>query len=205
MKRFLIPLIVVAIGMVGVVYYALFAAPVSKHETKEVAETDSAPVVTGAADQVSLQGVGTVDSLRSLGLDLECHVTREANGGNGTVEGVYYVHNDQLRADLFLTSPDVVDPVMSSLLVRDDTLYAWSIIEGMSYGMMASTSSLTDPAVPVTTPMDLSTEVAYDCAVWSLDEQVFVVPKDILFRDVHDILRGGMEYGTVYESELEMQ
>jgi hypothetical protein len=150
------------------------------------------------------QGVGTLESLRLLGTAAECTINYVAEDGSAPVEGTYFVSEGKMRGDFLITSPEMEEQILSSMIMTDDQLYVWSVIEGESYGFKAPKATLSESDTEVKTPIGLETNVDFKCKAWKeVDNSVFIPPNDVLFSDMSALQKAGMEYGTIYETEGE--
>jgi len=153
--------------------------------------------------QVEMNGFGTINDLLGRDESLECQITTITN--SIADEGTFFVADQKIRADFITDTPDLQDTTVSSMIVRDATLYVWTEINGESYGVKASLQTVAETDVPTQEPVGLDERVKYSCQKWEqVDQSVFIPPSDILFSDVSEVLQGEMEYGTVYEEGEEM-
>jgi hypothetical protein len=138
-----------------------------------------------------------------LDRDLECTITVDGTTLVRTT-GTAFIHDGQLRTDVLIASDGTTTPLLTSMIVSRDTLYVWAVIDDGLWGVKRSvgdTSGL-DAREPVRT----TDEVQYVCRDWTaVDRSVFVPPSKVLFRDLSSAAEAGMEYGTVFESGLEVQ
>lgn len=196
---------VVALLMVGLVYFVLISSPA--HDiANDAADMQSELSHVTTKDQVPstlpLQGSGSMRSLLEQKRDLECAIVIATQ--DTTTEGTYFVSNGKLRADVLVPSPDLGGTILSSMIMIGDELYVWSEINGEQYGVKMQASKI-DPVTSGAAPVGLDQSLTYDCKVWPLvDNTVFEPPHDVLFKDMTDLQRAGMEYGTVYEEGAEM-
>lgn len=194
---------VVALAIVGFVYFTLFSTPA--HEMKGEAQ-DSMEEYTGQLSEKKVvpeprQGIGTLESLRLGGEDMECTISYSNEEQQSSVEGTYFVSGGSMRGDFLTEAPDLSGQILSSMIINDvEVLYVWSEIEGVSYGIKMNLGEAAGSEVEAHEPVALDAEVRYDCKPWeNVDRTVFVPPSDILFQDMNELMRSGMEYGTVYE------
>lgn len=202
MKNVLI-LAVAAVVIAGFAYFALFSTPANELAGEAEDTMDELSVETTPAPEVPepRQGKGTLDSLRLLNEDLECTVSYTNIEQQSKVEGTYFVSDGSMRGDFLTESPDLTGQILSSMIIDDGLMYMWSEIEGEQYGFKMDLSKASTPEVASQEPVSLDTEVDYDCKVWTnVDRTVFTPPATVLFRDMSQLMQGGMEYGTVYEA-----
>jgi len=152
-------------------------------------------------------GKGSLDELLKRNENLECSISYKANATSSEVmEGSYFTSNGKMRGD-FVTK-DNGQEVLSSMVIKDNTFYSWSVIDGEKFGMKASMDQLQSAGIDNgqpkadNGPVSLDQSVNYDCKPWNnVDGSVFEPPNDIVFRDFGAIMNTGMEYGNIYEAE----
>lgn len=174
-------------------------SPVQTGATKEE-EVASSSVAT---ENEVLRGTGSLTALLGLGRPLECTITYDTPSASGEITGTYFTAGGVLRGDFVI--PEMATGSVSSLIIRDNTLYTWSTIDGETYGMKVDLATLeaakgSDTAPDTNEPVPLDAPVSYECRSWpSVDGSVFAVPTDVLFTDYATIMNKGMEFGTIYE------
>jgi hypothetical protein len=193
----------VAVVLVGFIYYLLFATPIYKPADDVGVSVVPSATESEVTEVEPRQGVGTLSNLRLLGENLECTILYEDENTFSTVEGTYFVSDGDMRGDFLTEAPDLSGQVLSSIIVKDDMMYMWSEIEGELYGVKVDLALVEDDAVDTNEPVDLDADVEYDCKPWpQVDRTVFEPPSSVLFQDVSALLRGGMQYGTIYDEAL---
>lgn len=196
-------LIAVALLLVGFVYYTLFITPAHElanradESAKELSEnattTEKKPVVPE-------RGKGTLESLMTLGVPMECTIKQAAKDGALAVEGTYFVAGDNMRGDFITNAPEVSEPVLSSMIISKDEMYVWSEMAGIAQGVKMPKAELTKQDGKSNAPVGFNAEVDYECKPWpNVDNSVFLPPTKVTFRDMNEIMQAGMEYGTIYE------
>ncbi len=198
MKKVLIISSVLAVLALCATLYFLFTGKTTlPEETIPDVATTSAPVVTE-----TLRGTGSLTALLALGRPLECFITYKGGGVGEPVTGTYFTSGGMLRGDFIV--PEMATGSLSSLIVRDNTLYTWSVIDTQSYGMKVDLATLeaakqSETAPDTNEPVPLEATVAYECKPWiTVDKSVFETPTDVLFTNYADIMNMGMEFGTIY-------
>jgi hypothetical protein len=204
-KAIIILMFVVLLG--GFAYYTLFLTlsdePIT--QTKDNQE-NIALKESDLKEQKNelIEGNGSLESLRLLNKDLECVISYVKSDETSTIEGTYFVSEGNLRADFLTESPDLAGQVLSSMIINENMMYVWSEIEGELYGMKKDLSLKLDSSSDMGEPVSLDQGVKYNCKAWeNVDRTVFVPPSNVLFRDMGEIIKTGMEYGTVYKEEVE--
>lgn len=186
--------------LVLVGYFLFNGKSVAPNSATEGGETATTSVTT---ENEVLRGTGSLTALLGLGRPLECTITYDAPGAAGDITGTYFTAGGVLRGDFIV--PEMATGSVSSLIIRDNTLYTWSTIEGESYGMKVDLATLeaaksSDTAPNTNEPVPLEAPVKYECRSWpTVDGSVFAVPTDVLFTDYATIMNKGMEFGTLYE------
>ncbi len=201
MKTFLIWSIVAAVVVGGVAMYLLFGN--NPKENEVVVAGEEAVVEEEKTPVPPTSGRGTMTALMSRGENLECSVNYvQGTGVETKTEGTYFTTAGKMRGDFVVSS--MGKETVSSIIMRDGTLYSWSEIEGDAYGMKISLSELEasktegSPAAQEVVPLDAS--VDYECKAWTaVDNSIFEPPTDIIFSDFANIVNQGMEFGTMYE------
>lgn len=96
-----------------------------------------------------------------------------------------------MRGDFIL--PEVATGSVSSIIMRDNTMYNWSIIEGVVHGVKYDLSTMataqsSEKAPEAKGPVPVDQPVNYECKPWLIvDGSIFEPPTDVLFRDVADM------------------
>lgn len=208
MNTKLIVAVVAVLGIAsGIFFWQLGRTSVSVEEVGPVpaVPADTVTREPGANDPIS--GRAAMATLLALGRNLECRISHEVEaavpGSAVKTEGTVFISDGVIRGDFMVAGEGGAEPIVSSMIIKDDTMYLWSVIDGESWGMKTSvsaTASTTSPQLETQEPVSLDTDVAYDCKPWiGVDRSVFVPPSDVLFRDLSTIMEGGMEYGTTFE------
>ncbi len=192
------------------VWLILFRGPVDQEATDDRGNTAADTMNddnTIEVDREVSTGNASLADLLARADNLECTIEYQADEATPPITGTYFTADGRVRGD-FLVS-ELGPEAVSSMIVRDNQLYAWTVVDGQSYGMKtdlaSATGSLTagaDEGVTDSprTPVPLDESVTYRCERWlSVDTSVFEPPQDVLFRDQAALLNAGMEYGTIYE------
>jgi hypothetical protein len=176
----------------------------SKEEVVGVSQNNAtSSTVTTEVKEMNMKGRDSLTALMERGENLECTISYESDDISGSkVEGTYFTSRGRIRGD-FLT-PEAGAGSVSSIILRDNTLYSWTEIEGEKFGMKIALDTLAESKLESDNleakeivPLDAS--VDYDCKEWeNFDGSVFEPPTDVIFRDFSDIMNTGMEFGTSY-------
>ena len=201
MKSFTI-LGVLALLVAGVGYYMIFYVPTDEMDVTSVLKSQE---VVLTEDLLELQktertGYGTLADLQTWGEDLECTIFYENEVSETSAEGTLFISGEKIRVDSLTDSSEFEETLLSSMIMDGDNMYIWSEIEGELYGMKMSVSDINKPEFNNSETISFYSDVKYNCSNWTeVDATVFVPPSDVLFQSMEDILKGAMEYGTVYE------
>ncbi len=201
MKTFLLWSIGAAVIAGGVAMYLLFGN--NPQEEDQVVVNEETVIEEEVTPAPPSSGKNTLTSLMARGENLECTVSyTEGTGVETQTEGTYFTTAGKMRGDFVVSS--MGEETVSSIILRDGTLYSWSEIEGDAYGMKISLTDLEasktegSPAAQQVVPLDAS--VDYQCKAWTaVDNSIFEPPSDIIFSDFASIVNQGMEFGTMYE------
>lgn len=155
----------------------------------------------------AVNGQGSLDELLARNENLECVITYKDNATSSQMmEGTVYTSNGKMRGDFITT--DNGQEILASMVIKDNTFYSWSVINGQKFGMKANMDQLkassTDNGQPRADngPVALDQSVDYDCKPWNnVDGSVFELPNDVIFRDFGVLMNTGMEYGNIYETD----
>lgn len=173
-------------------------------------QTQSEPVVSPPAEEVSVDGVGVpegaelvsgTDSLITLsrqGKDFECQVRFEQGGAEQPIEGTFFTSEGKLRGDFIVPAPEFGGVIVSSMVLDTDMLFVWSDINGELLGFKSDRTT-GDVSIKTKEPVPLEAPVQYSCAPWTaIDMSIFVPPTNVTFTDTEASLQEGMEYGTIF-------
>ena len=203
MKTFLLWSIGIASVIGAGAVYLLFSTTPEKEAVTEIQEQLE---IEAEENEVSFptSGKGSFEALMARGENLECTISYAASTADQTTtEGTYFTAAGKMRGDFLVTSSGV--QTVSSVIMKENTLYSWTEIEGEAYGMKIAMSELEaskntegTPAAQEVVPLDA--EVDYSCKAWvAVDNSIFEPPSDVLFRDFGDIVNMGMEFGNMFE------
>jgi hypothetical protein len=194
----------ILIGMLvligGITTYLLLTKNTEDTDTQAATQVELAESIP-TADTKPQAGTGSLRSLLASQTPLECTITFTPEESTKEVTGTFFTADGLLRGDFVLPELGAAD--VSSMILRDETLYTWSVIEGEEYGMKINLADVSkdDSSQPSTNePVPLDAAVAYTCLPWkAIDRSVFEPPTTVLFQDFGEVVNRGMEYGTVYD------
>lgn len=197
---------VVTLIIIIFAYNTVFAPP---NDGAVVSEMNNKITQEGEVEEVKADkftGTGTLASLKQFSQSVECTITYQPNEVESAITGTYFVNDGRMRGDFLVMSPDLQSEILSSVIVDDNYFYSWSEIDGQSYGVKMRVDELAAGDFEGNEPVSLDSEVSYTCKPWlAVDNSVFNPPTKVLFRDMNNLVPPGMEYGTVYEEDVQME
>ncbi len=204
MKKFLLIGLVLALIVGAVAAFMIFNNSTSEVEkTIDESSTETSVENKNTEDEL-ISGTDSMSALLGRGQNLECSITY--NSGTSTTTpttGTFFTSQGKVRGDYLI--PDMGEEVVSSMIMNDEYLYSWTIVEGAKYGMKISLADLeaskkSEEAPKANEAVPLDADVTYECKPWkSIDGSIFEPPADVLFKDYGELMNTGMEYGTVYD------
>lgn len=209
MKKILIVSTLVALALALLAIFLLF-----KPSAKVVDNNDSLSTVGNStsdtnANTAPIHGKGSLTSLLALAKNLECTISYIASTSEPAIEGSYFVSDGKMRGDFVI--PNEGNDIVSSLIVVNDMLYSWSMIDGQSYGMKMSLAESQkvkndDNAPDSNEAVPLEADVDYTCKPWLIvDGSIFEPPSDVLFKEYDSAVQRGMEDGMIYSQSSTTQ
>jgi hypothetical protein len=190
-----------AVVLAGFTYYLIFSNPESASDAAgqaDILETTNPEDTT--KPQTPRTGISSLEALSLLGEDLECTISFTPEESSQKVEGTYFVSNGNIRGDFLTPSPDLGGQILSSIIINQPMMYVWSEIEGSLYGIKLDLTVSDATTMEKNQPISLQQDVDYNCKPWeNVDRTVFVPPSTVLFQDMSELMKAGMEYGTIYE------
>jgi hypothetical protein len=204
MKKILLVSILLACVVGTIALYMLFGN--SAKEIKDESKVSTPVATEEKVNQVEnpTSGTATMSDLMARGENLECTISyySDANAKTPTT-GTYFTSRGRTRGDFLI--PEMGQGAVSSMIMRDETMYSWTVIEDEKYGMKISMKDLEASKTEDKTPdarevVPLEAKVDYNCKVWNpVDGSIFEIPNDIIFQDFGDLMNTGMDFGNVYE------
>lgn len=202
MKKFFIASSIVAVIVGVMAVYMLFS-----NNPKESSVDNFTPQETVSEESKVVaeptSGSGTLKSLLERAEDLECTIAYTDEDSGQAVDGTYFTSRGKMRGDFIIPGP--TGTMVSSMIMRDATMYSWTEIDGETYGMKIDLDTMaeqkkTGEGPDTHEPVPLDNQVNYSCKAWvNVDGSIFEAPTNIIFKDYSDIVNVGMEYGTVYD------
>ncbi len=197
--------IVIILGGVTLIGAGIFMFSLrSDQGSQENQEPTPAAVVSEVAsvEPKPFSGSESLSYLLGLGQDLECSIEFVDELASSTVTGTYFTSAGKFRGDFVVPTP--IEVSVSSMILRDNTLYSWTTLGGTSYGMQIDLDTRAQVVVDETAPdtnevVPLDMPIQYSCKSWvAKDESIFEPPRDILFKDYAALMEQGMEDSTLY-------
>ncbi|MCA9357113.1 hypothetical protein H6784_00100 [Candidatus Nomurabacteria bacterium] len=188
-------------------YFLIFYVPASdkKEDVSQADDKQALSQVEKTKAKEPFSGAGTMDSLKLLGEDLECSISYVPTEGEKEVEGTYFVSEGKIRGDFLVPSPDLEGTILSSMIMDQTYFYSWTEIDDQMYGAKVAIVDMKKDENNTSQSVTLDTEVKYNCKLWeNVDDSVFLPPSTVLFRDMNETMKAGMEYGTTYEEGAEL-
>lgn len=200
------------LGLVAVIvaisaYFLIFYVPDKDTDKTSIQtnEIQSQETLAKTKTKGPFAGTGSLSSLRDLNENIECTISYKPNEQAEVTEGTYFVSEGKIRGDFLVESPDLTGKILSSMIIDGEFLYSWTEIDGQAYGAKIAVSKLNEQSNNVNQPMSLDTDVKYNCKPWdNVDGSIFLPPSKVLFQDMNELQKAGMEYGTTYEAGEEM-
>lgn len=202
MKNIVLVSLVAAIAIGIATVFLIFSNEPKGSSGENLSPQVVAPAVTNQASEPT-SGSDTLESLLSRAEDLECTIAYIEEVSGQPIEGTYFTSRGKMRGDFVVTSE--LGEVVSSVIMKDETFYSWSLIAGETYGMKISLDDMakqkaTGQGPDTKEPVPLDVPVNYSCKAWqNVDGSIFEPPTNVLFKDYADVVNTGMEFGTVYD------
>jgi hypothetical protein len=142
---------------------------------------------------------GSIKDLLARGSDTQCSWSTTNDSGKAT--GTVYVSGDKFFQD-FSTTQAKLGEIKSYLLKDGEWIYQWNSMSKMGTKMKTSEVEKMAEDVQKNSPIDtdvkpneegrrnidLDNKVDYDCQKWNVDASKFVLPADIQFNDLSQML-----------------
>lgn len=196
-------LLVAAVILGGIALFGLIG--LDSTDSKNI--SDSRGVVADTEETIETEfqtfvGEGSLIDVQNFGTDVECRISYDDPELLEPVIGTYFVSSSRVRGDFQMNVPELGGETVSSIIFKDEMFYSWSNINGELYGVKARAESSTEVDTnAIKEPVPSDARISYDCKEWKVvDGSIFEPPSEVLFQDVSNSLKSGMEYGTIYEN-----
>lgn len=188
-------LVVVIIGAGVWLTFGSQEAEAPKDTATQERNTSNVESDTSADVDENFSGTGSFAELMQMGQSLTCDFSYEAPDTDGAVAGTMQVSGERMRGDFEMMQ---AGQTYHSHMIHDgEYLYTWSDTPQGTFAMRmpATETEVTPEEVPeqAPRPVDLDSEVSYDCRPWSVDSSVFVPPSDVEFMDQQQMMQGMMQ------------
>ncbi len=202
MSPMLIGMIAVGVILAGGVLFMMRGSDEEVSEvsgTKEMSGKNTSSEVSGDAEE----GMSLRDLL-GMGKSQKCTFKNESEGMKS--EGTFYVSGGKSRAMVSNTVSGGKGGTTTSNMIFDtasNTTYVWT--EGMKEGVKMTMNDADQEEAPVSDDdaaeevpdastsndftRDLDQEYSYDCDSWKTDASLFVVPSDVTFVDMAEMMK----------------
>lgn len=184
------------IGIIAAAIILLGAGGVFLYTQNKPASNQPSSTTT-VGDEESTKETTMSNSLTDLlssGKTQKC--TFSYSDENGGTEGTVYVNNQNMRADLNITTADKKVSQMNMIRKGDDS-YVWGggFPGGTGLKMTLSAEELSGNE-EINKSFDTSKKADYDCSGWTVDSTVFVPPSNIKFQDLSGMMQGAINSET---------
>lgn len=170
--------------VIAIVVVAAAAAIFAFYKPSSVPGTSQTPGTPGSTPPPSSITGMTLKGLLSLGYSQKCTFI-DATSLTASSEGTIYVAQGRVRGDF--TSVVSGKPILSHMIVLDDTSYVWTDATTGGFKMALATIEKQQAPGP-NQGFDPNKKVNYSCTNWSTDVSVFALPAGIQFSDMTNIL-----------------
>lgn len=210
MKKVLIGAIVGAFFLAGVSLYLMFRPTPVPDQMSGNGQNIPSKENVKEAEPEPFSGVDSMFNLLNRGGAYECSFSFDVDSGVPTVaEGTFFIKGNLLRSDNVTKVGDM--EVVTSTILRDGYVYSWSAFGGTVQGIKVKADPVTqadieanNQQVPPKEMEALKQQINYDCKPWVVvDNSIFELPSDVLFKDFEEIMNVGMEYGSTFEASAD--
>jgi hypothetical protein len=203
-----VPLLIIAIiAILAIGGGAYFVAKKNKENQAQQTATDNTQTEANANADVhanvnanldvnanlNAKATGSFRSLMALGRNTECTFsgTNKDTTSSGTV---FITSTGEMRGDF--TSTTSAGAKTSSMILTGGQSYVWSGTQGakMSASFMGSAGAGTQAQSQQ--PVDLDSQVDYNCQPWTVDQSKFVLPTGVNFVDIEAMMKASSTLPT---------
>lgn len=175
-------LVIVALGLIigGGVYTSV------KHKGKT---QDSSRVEKVEVNEKG--NTGTIRDFLSMGKKVSCMFKQVTPAG--TTSGTVYINNPMMRGDFELISNN--GTISSHMIRQNNDVYVWMGTQGAKMNISNINKATTAPTQ--SGQVNLDQKVDYTCVDWNGDESKFVLPTEVKFYDVSQMMQGKGVQGSI--------
>lgn len=138
----------------------------------------------------------SIRDLLASGKSQKCTVSLSETNEKGIktdTQGTVYISGKNMAEDIAVTSTDKAMPNVNMRMISDGTyMYTWnteSKAQGMKIKMTEPTEDSADKTKPTNTGVNLDEKVNMKCSVWAVDNSKFIVPTDVKFADLSEMMK----------------
>lgn len=146
-------------------------------DATDAQRAELASALPDAPAAVPVSGIGTLGEIRAMPY-LRCDVS-SIDHTNGAYRGVTYHGKDAVRGDFNVQHAGRL--FESHFILTDDMLYSWTETAAGSEGVRVPAAEYVSRERPEPGMLALNEPIAYDCAVWEVNDDHFSIPKDLRF------------------------
>lgn len=184
------------IGIIAAAIILLGAGGVFLYSQNKPASNQPSSTTTVGNEETTKETTmsNSLTDLLSSGKTQKC--TFSYSDENGGTEGTAYINNQNMRADLNITTADKKVSQMS-MIRKDDDNYIWGgdFPDGTGLKMTLSAEEFTSNE-DSKKYFDTSKKADYDCSGWTVDSSLFVPPTNIKFSDLSSMMKGVIKSET---------
>jgi len=204
-----VPLLIIAIiAILAVGGGAYFVAKKNKENQAQQTTTGNTQTEANANVNANLginaninatlnKAKGSFRSLIALGKNEECTFSG-TNKGAASSGTVFITSTGEMRGDFTLTTSAGIKT--SSMILTGGQSYVWSGTQGakMSASFMGSAGAGANAGAQAQSqqPVDLDSQVDYNCQSWTMDQSKFVLPTGVNFVDIEAMMKASSTLPT---------
>lgn len=201
--KYIVPLFVLLMIIVGFSYYTLFSVPdiesqvgLQSDQSREVIVSEPEPDPNA---RQAFDGSQSMFDLLERGGSLECSINYTPDL-ESAVMGNFFTNEGKFRGDFVLEAPGTDIQTVVSIIIAEDTIWQWIEVDGEAYGAKQEIDFSPEAKEKLVAPIGFDTDVEYNCLTWlAVDRTIFEPPQDVLFTDAVD---AEFEEGVVYEEGM---
>jgi len=134
--------------------------------------------------------------LLAMGKNQRCMVSTSTTDDDGTktdTVGTIYISGNKIAQEVNVVSTDKDMPVVNMRMITDgEFMYSWNT-ESKDQGMKIPMTDPSDGGVKNTNgqseSVDLDNKVDMKCSSWTVDNSKFVIPTDVHFTDLSEMIK----------------
>ena len=136
---------------------------------------------------------GSMQDLLARGKSVKC-TYKNVGGEDGEATGVFYVAGDKMRSEMDIIEKETGKEMEVNSIIIGDWMYTWNnfLPEGTKMNMKEMQDETSENYSQDETNK-MKEEVDYKCRPWIPDDSKFIVPTDVEFRDMTEMMKGFQE------------